>query len=225
MLPDAPAPVKAGRREQNKRDKAQRIRAAATAVFRRKGYRDATMQEVAQRAGVATGTLFLYAASKRDLLIAMANEDLDRLTAEAIARDPSPAPLIEQLLELFRPRYEYWAADARLALAVLGEVQELQPGDAAPGSSMARYARHREVMVDHIARLIEAKKRAREVRADVAAGTAAALIMLIYSSAARVWLRESQHVRRPDVDAGLARLRALLDVTFAGLVPARRRAR
>src|ERR1700733_10378271 len=58
-----------GLRERKKLDKSKRIKAAAKAVFREKGYTQATMREVSDLAGVAAGTLFLYARDKRDLLL------------------------------------------------------------------------------------------------------------------------------------------------------------
>jgi AcrR family transcriptional regulator len=43
---------------------------AATELFARQGYRKTSMDEVAQRAGVAKGTLYTYYATKNELLIA-----------------------------------------------------------------------------------------------------------------------------------------------------------
>ena len=55
-------------RERNRRDKLQRITAAARALFVEKGFDETTTREIARRADVALGTLFLYATDKRDLL-------------------------------------------------------------------------------------------------------------------------------------------------------------
>ncbi len=41
--------------------------AAAAAVFAARGYRNATMEEIAQAAGVAKGTLYLYFQDKEAL--------------------------------------------------------------------------------------------------------------------------------------------------------------
>jgi AcrR family transcriptional regulator len=45
------------------------ILAAATAVFREQGYEQASMAEIAARAGVVEGTIYKYFESKRDLLM------------------------------------------------------------------------------------------------------------------------------------------------------------
>jgi len=53
---------------------------AAVAVFAEKGYQRATVKEIAARAGVAPGTIYLYFKNKRDLLLAIA----DRLIAQPV---------------------------------------------------------------------------------------------------------------------------------------------
>jgi AcrR family transcriptional regulator len=57
------------RRERNKRDKLARIVAAARALFQTQGYDKTTTQQIARAAEIASGTLFLYAKSKEDLLL------------------------------------------------------------------------------------------------------------------------------------------------------------
>lgn len=47
---------------------------AARAVFKEKGYADALTSEIAERAGVAEGTIYRYFDSKRDLLIKMVEQ-------------------------------------------------------------------------------------------------------------------------------------------------------
>lgn len=53
---------------------------AAAAVFAEKGYQRATVKEVAARAGIAPGTIYLYFKNKRDLLLTIA----DRLIAQPV---------------------------------------------------------------------------------------------------------------------------------------------
>lgn len=63
-----------GRRERNKQDKLQRIVAAAEVLFDRDGVDDVTTHKVAAEAGIATGTLFLYAKNKGELLLLVQTE-------------------------------------------------------------------------------------------------------------------------------------------------------
>jgi len=55
-------------------DKRRRILEAATRVFARKGYFGARVSEIARRAGVADGTIYLYFKSKQDVLVALFDE-------------------------------------------------------------------------------------------------------------------------------------------------------
>ena len=74
-------PARTGRRERNKQDKLDRIMAAATALFAEHGVGDVTTQQIADRADIGTGTLFLYARTKGELLLMVQNS----LYAEALA--------------------------------------------------------------------------------------------------------------------------------------------
>ncbi len=62
-----------GRRERNKQQKLERITAAASELFAEHGIDDVTTQQIAERADVGTGTLFLYAKTKGELLLLVQN--------------------------------------------------------------------------------------------------------------------------------------------------------
>lgn len=93
--PDA---VRGGRRLRNMRDKQSRIFEAAAALFAERGFDSVTTQQISERADVAAGTLFRYAASKGELLLMVYNEefrtalDLGEQQAQA-ERDPARAVL------------------------------------------------------------------------------------------------------------------------------------
>ena len=60
--------LRMSKRTRNKLDKRERIRDAAWSLFVERGYAETTTREVAARAGVGAGTLFLYADDKADHL-------------------------------------------------------------------------------------------------------------------------------------------------------------
>jgi AcrR family transcriptional regulator len=62
-----------GRRERNKQAKLQRIMAAAGELFAERGVDEVTTQEIADRADIGAGTLFLYAKTKGELLLLVQN--------------------------------------------------------------------------------------------------------------------------------------------------------
>src|ERR1700758_1884347 len=78
-----------GRRERNKQDKLDRIRAAASELFALHGVDEVTTQQIADKADIGAGTLFLYAKTKGELLLLVQNaayvEALERGRADAEA--------------------------------------------------------------------------------------------------------------------------------------------
>ena len=83
------APQPLGRRERNKQQKLDRITAAAAELFAEHGVDDVTTQQIADKADIGTGTLFLYARTKGELLLLVQNahyaEALERGRADAEA--------------------------------------------------------------------------------------------------------------------------------------------
>lgn len=78
--PPAPAP-----RQRRKETRPQELLDAALALFVEKGFAATRTEEVAQRAGVSKGTLYLYYDSKEDLFKAMVRQNLVSLIAEGQA--------------------------------------------------------------------------------------------------------------------------------------------
>lgn len=69
-------------RQRRKEARPQELLRAALELFVEKGFAATKTEEVASRAGVAKGTLFLYYPSKEDLLKAVVRENLSALIAE-----------------------------------------------------------------------------------------------------------------------------------------------
>ena len=66
-------------------DKRQRILAAATAVFAERDFHRVQVSDVATRAGVGKGTVYLYFPTKDDLHRAALEASLERLAADVEA--------------------------------------------------------------------------------------------------------------------------------------------
>lgn len=67
------------RKEREKQERRQAILRAAKQVFFEKGLVGATMDEIAERAELSKGALYLYFRSKEDLYLSLANEGMDIL--------------------------------------------------------------------------------------------------------------------------------------------------
>jgi AcrR family transcriptional regulator len=85
----------AGRRERNKQQKLQRIIAAASELFAEHGVDDVTTQQIADAADIGTGTLFLYAKTKGELLLLVQNSHY----ADALERGRTNAQHITDALD------------------------------------------------------------------------------------------------------------------------------
>jgi AcrR family transcriptional regulator len=214
------APVVIGRRERSKLDKRRRISEAARAAFTEFGYERANMREIAKRAGVATGTLFLYAPDKRNLLLWILNDDLDLVTSESFAsleRESAGANLVDQLMHVYEARYRYWGADPDLSLHALQELIVARDVQATAASHLAYYHERRIVLLERVTELVRTQQRRGMVDAAVDAELLARLAMSVYNAAIRTWLRASP----PDLVQGLAELRQLLQLAFDGSAPRR----
>jgi AcrR family transcriptional regulator len=206
-----------GLRERSKLEKRRRISEAARAVFTEFGYERANMREIAKRAGVATGTLFLYAPDKRNLLLWVFNDDLDEITEAtfaSIAAENAHAELVEQLMFAFAARYRYWGADPELSLHALQELIIARDIAATPASHLANYHRRRIVLQEHVTELVRAQQRLGRLRADEDAEMIARMVLSIYNAAVRSWLRQKD----VDAGAGLAELREMLRLALDGCV-------
>ncbi len=68
--------------ETHRVEKRDQITEAAISVFAEKGYRSARVADVARKAGVADGTIYLYFRNKEDLLLSIFEEKMADLLAE-----------------------------------------------------------------------------------------------------------------------------------------------
>jgi len=95
------API--GRRERSKQDKRERIRAAARELFAVHGVGGVTTQQIADRADIAIGTLYLYAATKAELLIMVQNQKFATAIDDGLAAAATVKGTLDGVLALIRP--------------------------------------------------------------------------------------------------------------------------
>ena len=89
-----------GRRERNKGEKLKRIRAAAKRLFSDQGFERTTTRQIANEADIGTGTLFLYAKTKEELLVLVFQEDMVQLRDDAFASLPDGGTLLDELIHV-----------------------------------------------------------------------------------------------------------------------------
>ncbi|MCK5712524.1 MAG: TetR/AcrR family transcriptional regulator [Hyphomicrobiaceae bacterium] len=104
-----------------KRLKQQRIVEAATKLFLRHGYRKTSVEKIAQRAGMAKGTVYLYFKTKADLLI-------HAICAERRNHVEQFAPLLSNDMAP-RERFRQWLLLELMSSAAMPLMSRLISGD------------------------------------------------------------------------------------------------
>jgi len=116
----------AGPRQRRKEARPQELLDAALAVFAEKGFAASRTDEMAQRAGVSKGTLYLYYPSKEELFKAVVRHNLSSLIAEgeemASSFEGSSSELLSCLLKTWWERVGNTPA-AGIHKIVLAEVR------------------------------------------------------------------------------------------------------
>jgi AcrR family transcriptional regulator len=205
-----PEHVSGGQREKNKRDKLLRIKNAARELFISKGYDDTTTREIAIRAGVGMGTVFTYADNKRDLLFLIANEDLAETTARAASHVSPKAPMLSNLMAIFRDHYEFFLKQPDLSRLTLREMMFYESGTQAN-----RFKTTRELLISLVNEAVHHGKSRGEISFAEDYRLIGWVIFCVYQVELRRWLSES----RPDLDGGMTSLERAIKVVFAGLAP------
>lgn len=197
-----------GLREKKKLETRSRIRAAAAELFTRHGYGAATMRQIAARAHVGLGTLFNYAADKRDLVFLIFNEELNAITDVALAAPRPGQPLGAQLAAVFAVHYRWLAAKPALARILLQELTFYSSGKQA-----ATFHGIRQRLMDGLEALVRRAQERGEVKSREDPRLIARHIFFTYSASLRWWIAAPH----PDPEAGIRDLKRLLALQVEGL--------
>ena len=208
--------IEEGLRARGKRERRRRLREAAHKVFLERGYEGATTREIAARAEIAIGTLFIYATEKRDLLFLVLNDDLDEMVDTAI-RDLTPEqPVIDQLLGIFRPIYKYFERNAVIGRFGIYEVLLLQVEQPEMlGPEARRVVERREKIRSALAKIIDRAKQAGRLSTREPGSAIAQLLLWLHWCNVQAWLS----AKSPKSEAGFKGLRRVYLTVMNGLGP------
>jgi len=222
------AAAAAGRKRQSYRlglradaqiERRRRVLESAEALFHEKGLDATGMREIAQRAGVGTGTIFLYSPDKRGLLLLIHNEQLRLCHERAFATLDPAADLVDQIVHVFREQYVYLARDTRLSLQAMQEASYFSRADRKiPELEVADFVRRKAAARKRLAELVVVQKQRGNVGPEIDPVDVVEISMSIYVSEVREWLTsiEVEHVRKPNVATGIKKLRHRLRLALAG---------
>ncbi|HKJ24600.1 MAG TPA: TetR/AcrR family transcriptional regulator [Myxococcota bacterium] len=207
--PSAPPPAPAaptGRRERNKREKRERIVRAARDLFRDQGFDATTGREICERAGIATGTLFLYVRDKRELLFWIFRPLAERAFRGLPAGLAGDEGVVDGLMRVFGTFFRIYGRDPRLARVF---VQELLFRDDRPADLRALS----NELGSRVARIVEEGRARGELRADVEGEVLAQALLAHYVLWIQLWLGTGAVGRR----AAERGLRRALELQLAGI--------
>ena len=117
-----------GEGEDGMTDKQIRIIGAAVETFADKGFAAASTSEIAQKAGVAEGTIFRHYKTKKDLLLAIVRPIMSRIAAPFLLRDFQKVLDVEYerfedfLRAIFHNRLEFAIRNAPVLKIMLHEI-------------------------------------------------------------------------------------------------------
>lgn len=186
QVSDGAAPL--NRTERKKREKLRAIKRAARELFARKGFESTRTREIAERADIGAGTLFLYTSSKEELLVEIFLEELGPTLDSAFASVPANAPLLDQLLHIFNSIVRYHERDPGLARVFVKEMTFVED------PLKARMATFLRSWYSRMATVIESAQARGEFSPGVPAFALARNCFAIYISTLRSWLN-SDHPR------------------------------
>lgn len=196
-------------RERSKRDKRRRIEQAAREIFAERGFDKATTRDIAGRAGISVATLFVYAPDKAQLLKAIFETELDRITEDAVSTTTEDA-LVVQLIAFFRPRYELWVRDPRLSRAAIligfAAYIEAANSDREPPNVWGN-------MRNSIRDILHRNRDCGRLEPHAVLDRATEAVFSIYLTQVHVWISQ----RNPDLEEGLSTLAALLEIVCTPL--------
>ncbi|MGZ5933375.1 MAG: TetR/AcrR family transcriptional regulator [Rhizomicrobium sp.] len=197
-----------GRRERNKQEKRARIVSAARKLFRERGFAETTTQQIAEKADIGTGTLFLYAKSKEDILVMVFKDEMIETARLAFASMPAKGSLVDRLMHVFGLMIRYHERDIDLSRILLKEIMfQTAPERREDISELM------EVIYAGIADLLKDVPKAGRARTETDALLAAEVLFAVYYMGLLVWLgQETSKKQFTD------KLRLKLEVAINGFV-------
>jgi AcrR family transcriptional regulator len=205
-------PAAAGLRERNKEKKRDALVRAGRALFLAKGFEETTTRSIAAKAGVASGTFFLYFREKRDLLFHLFQEEVSAVQEEAFASAPEDAPLVRRLSHVFGRFYAYYARNPRLSRVFLKELIFLGEAEGGPMMSFTMS------FILRLAGVVADAKERGEVRASVDATQAATQAVALYMLGLIAWFNGIS----PSPELTLVQVESQLELLMSGIGKGRR---
>jgi len=103
-------------------DKKAKLLTAATKIFARQGYKDASVDEIVKEAAVAKGTFYYYFKSKDDMFLALIGTGTDRLSEKMLNESDKYTDPIKKVKAIMLSQYNFFGANEDLCRVLLSEI-------------------------------------------------------------------------------------------------------
>ncbi len=183
-----PAPQTLGRRERNKQEKLDRITAAARELFTQYGVDEVTTQQVAEKADVGSGTLFLYAKTKAELLLLVHNAKYAQALDAGVAAAAAEVAVLDAVMAIIRPIIECNRVQIENGRTYLREIVFGDPTEPHHAEALSLTQRTEAAVVD----VLNRDKRLAARGAEKLAGIVSAIMFISMTSSANIELTDAQ---------------------------------
>ncbi|MFC8260743.1 TetR/AcrR family transcriptional regulator [Streptomyces sp. NPDC057291] len=192
-----------GRRERNKQEKLDRIVAAASELFAEHGVDEVTTQQIADKADIGTGTLFLYAKTKGELLLLVQNAKYVEALEQGRADAEAIPGVLDAVLAIVRPIVECNRIQIDNGRTYLREMVFGDPEEPRHGAALAIVAQTEEA----VAAVLRRDERVAEGDAATLAHIVSAVMFLSMAASVNIALSVEEIVQdiRRQVDVLLPR--------------------
>jgi AcrR family transcriptional regulator len=214
-----------GLRQTKKQRTRAEILAAAEALFRKRGFEETSIREIAIALPVSVQTLYNYFGSKEGILAAIAVERFaalagaaERVRSEFLESDDAATTPVERFLHLIRWGLRALDADRDFMRLVFLHARDVLFGAPAAETPARIAAALRDRQTDNqgvVIRMFEGMQKTGALRDDVPAAEMADLYMLIFSERVARWFRSPDG----DLDALEESVIGGLEIVMRGLQP------
>ncbi len=123
------------------------IAQAAKTVFAERGYTRATLEDIAQRAGMSKATIYIYFKNKDDLFLQVVEELVNATTAATAQAATMPKAPLEKLARIVRDKMTFYEQERDFFRIYLNEKQGLEVAPKDPHKRALRDMYLQEVQV------------------------------------------------------------------------------
>jgi len=158
----------AERKEREKQQRKEEIIKAAEQVFISKGFEQSTMDDIAAKAELSKGTLYLYFTSKEDLHMAVARKAIVLLRSITLEASGGYGNAIEKLLRIARACIDFSKSHPDHMKAIM-TLEALEPGSISYTPGDVQHLIYNESTVGTVIQVVEQGVAEKLIRSDIPA--------------------------------------------------------